>query len=248
MRPWQPHDGEVDGTVQDRFADHVMQAIAHAPQPSPTRTFLEGIHLRSVRTAASALIVAWHLGTVRTWPIAPRVRARSLALVMAVAFVFGSATLAAAAAVSVVAPPWMEQTRMIDAPAALPSMPSVGSGMQSASPPTPDPSPAPAVVRPTDRPNGGTGIAPAAHPTAGSADDGRDEATDSHDGDGSASGDDHASAGDDPADGVDDGDHATTDDHASETPEPDDHGTSGDGEDGGSSSEDSRDDGSDSGG
>jgi hypothetical protein len=52
----------------------------------------------------ASLAVAWHLGTVRSWSVAPRVRARSFALVFAVASVLATGSIVAAAAVRVAVP------------------------------------------------------------------------------------------------------------------------------------------------
>lgn len=87
------------------FADRIMAAIAREAAPTPTRTFLAAARARSARDAGSALWVAWHLATVRRWRIAPGVRARSFALVLAVAAVLGTATIAGAAVVRVAADP-----------------------------------------------------------------------------------------------------------------------------------------------
>jgi hypothetical protein len=81
-----------------------MAAIALAPLPTPTRTFVAALRAGAARDAVAAVRVAWHLGTVRRWPVAPRVRARSFALVLAVASVLATGSLAAAAAVRVVVP------------------------------------------------------------------------------------------------------------------------------------------------
>ena len=73
------------------FTDRVMAAVALAPTPTPTRTFLAAMRARAIRDAVATLWVAWHLGTVRSWRVAPSVRARSFALVFAVSSVLGSA-------------------------------------------------------------------------------------------------------------------------------------------------------------
>ena len=86
------------------FADRVMGAVADAPAPTPTRSFLAALRQGAFRNAARSLAVASHLATVRTWPIAPRARARSFALVLGVAFVLTTGSLAAAAAVRHVVP------------------------------------------------------------------------------------------------------------------------------------------------
>jgi hypothetical protein len=87
----------------DAFADRVMAAIALVAAPSPTRSFLEAIRAGAGRDAAAALWVAWHLGTAGD-PVAPRVRARSLALVIAVATILASGSMVAASAARVVVP------------------------------------------------------------------------------------------------------------------------------------------------
>ena len=86
------------------FTDRVMGALVVAPVPTPTRAFLSAIRVGAAHDAVAALWVAWHLGTVRAWHVAPRVRARSFALVLAVATVLGTGSLAAAAADRVVVP------------------------------------------------------------------------------------------------------------------------------------------------
>jgi uncharacterized membrane protein YgcG len=101
-----------DASVADRtpppdadFAERLMASIEREPSPTPTRNFLSAVRARSVGDAAAALWVAWHLGTVRGWRIAPGVRARSIALVLAVACVMATGSLAAAAALRVAAEP-----------------------------------------------------------------------------------------------------------------------------------------------
>jgi hypothetical protein len=102
--------------ASDGFADAVMAAIAVARPPTPTRSFLSAVRVGAGRSAAATLWVAWHLATVRGWGVGPRVRARSLALVFGVASVLGTGSLAAAAAVQVVAP-----RLVLSAPASDPS-------------------------------------------------------------------------------------------------------------------------------
>ncbi len=87
----------------DAFADRVMAAIALVAAPSPTRSFIEAVRSGAGHDAATALSVAWHLGTARD-PVAPRVRARSLALVIAVASILASGSMVAASAARVVVP------------------------------------------------------------------------------------------------------------------------------------------------
>jgi uncharacterized membrane protein YgcG len=86
------------------FTDRVMRAVAAAPAPTPTRSFLAALRRGALRNAAGSVSVASHLVTVRTWPVAPRVRARSFALVLGVVFVLMTGSLAAAAAVRHVVP------------------------------------------------------------------------------------------------------------------------------------------------
>lgn len=87
----------------DAFADRVMAAVRPESPPTPTRAFVSAVRERSVPNAASALWVAWHLGTVRNWRIGPRVRVRSIALVLSVALALGIGSIATGAAVQVVA-------------------------------------------------------------------------------------------------------------------------------------------------
>ena len=92
-------------TVQgDSFSDRVMAAIALMPRPTTTRSFLEAVRTGDLRDAAAVVSVAWHLGTERGWPVGPRVRARSLALVIAVATVLATGSMVAASAVRVIVP------------------------------------------------------------------------------------------------------------------------------------------------
>lgn len=89
----------------DAFAERVMAAVRQEASPTPARTFMSALQSRSARDASSALWVAWHLGTIRRWHVAPGVRARSIALVLAVACALVSGSLATAAAVRVAAEP-----------------------------------------------------------------------------------------------------------------------------------------------
>ena len=77
------------------FTDRVMTTIAAVPAPSPTRSFFLALRQGTMRSAATSLAVASHLVTVRTAAVAPRVRARSFALVLGVAFVLGTGSVAA---------------------------------------------------------------------------------------------------------------------------------------------------------
>jgi len=111
----------LDGDLVERmptdaaeFTDRVMAAIAYARLPTPARTFLSATRAGAGHDAVAALWVAWHLGTVRSWRVAPRVRARSFALVLGVATMLGTTSLAAAAAVHVVAPHFIEQAPAAD--------------------------------------------------------------------------------------------------------------------------------------
>jgi len=97
----------------DAFADRVMAAIARVASPSPTRSFVEAIRTGSGRDAVAALGVAWHLATQRDWPVAPRVRARSLALVLAVASILATGSMVAASAARVIVPP-VDRTKILD--------------------------------------------------------------------------------------------------------------------------------------
>ena len=105
-RGWSLEAAPVELTAREAaaFTDRVMAAIALAPLPTPTRTFVAALRAGAARDAVAAVRVAWHLGTVRRWPVAPRVRARSFALVLAVASVLATGSLAAVAAVRVVVP------------------------------------------------------------------------------------------------------------------------------------------------
>src|SRR5262249_44823752 len=94
-------DRELDPSV---FSDRVMAAIDATPSPSPARSFAGALRGWSLEDAIASLAVAWHLATVRSWSVAPNVRARSMALVLAVASVLATGSLVAAAAVRVAAP------------------------------------------------------------------------------------------------------------------------------------------------
>jgi hypothetical protein len=98
------------------FTDRVMAAILVLPAPTPTRGFIASVRARTLRDAIATLWVAWHLGTVRSWHVAPRVRARSFALVLAVASVLATGSLAAAAAVHS-AVPQRDEPNPVAAPA-----------------------------------------------------------------------------------------------------------------------------------
>jgi hypothetical protein len=222
------------------FTDRVMSAIVLLPAPTPTRTFLTSIRTGALSEAISTLWVAWHLGTVRSWSVAPRVRARSFALVLAVTAVLASGSIAAAAVVHSVVPHRDDRD-----PVAAPGGPSVdegptGSGRTSSEPSrhgteSPVPSVAP---RPSEYHAVPTTHAPAA-PGHHATDGGQTKATDDH----HVTDDEHATDdrggpgdGGDAHDGSGGGDQpAATDDHGgaapSETGAPEDHAAT----DGGSS-------------
>ncbi len=113
---------EPNGIRPDDFTERVMVALAPLPGPSPTRTFVEALRTGAPRDALAALAVAWHLGTVRSWPVSLRVRARSFALVLAALTLLGTGSLVAAAAVHVVASPQAAQPSREPA-GALPAAP-----------------------------------------------------------------------------------------------------------------------------
>ncbi|HEX6868648.1 MAG TPA: hypothetical protein VF119_07570 [Candidatus Limnocylindrales bacterium] len=90
------------------FTDRVMASVARLPQPTPARAFATAIRSGTWGDAWASLSVAWHLATVRGSPVAPRVRARSMALVVAVAAVLATSSLVGAAAVRMVVPHRLE--------------------------------------------------------------------------------------------------------------------------------------------
>ena len=78
-------------------------AGAVEPVPTPARNFGAALRRGSARDAAAALATAWHLATLVGMRITPRVRMRSMALVLSVAAVLVmGGSLATAAAVRVV--------------------------------------------------------------------------------------------------------------------------------------------------
>ena len=89
----------------EAFSERVMTVVRRETSPTPTRSFMAALGRRSPRDAASVLLVAWHLGTVRRWKVAPGVRARSIALVLGVAGAMATVSFATAAAVRVTAEP-----------------------------------------------------------------------------------------------------------------------------------------------
>ncbi|MEP6638306.1 MAG: hypothetical protein ABJC39_03070 [Chloroflexota bacterium] len=217
MTPTTPGSAQQDAVA---FTDRIMAAIAEMPLPTPTRNFTAALRAGALRDAGSAIVVAWHLATVRTWQVAPRVRARSIALVLAVATMLATGSLATAAAVRIVVPSAFEHDRVIERPGS-------GALVPETAEPTPERSPEPMPTAiPTDRPpavipptvtdgtrHGGTAHAPAPDGDGDPA---------AHDGDASdgTTPDDHT--------GADDGDHApAASDVSHETPEPD-HASGGD--------------------
>jgi hypothetical protein len=198
------------------FNERVMASIALVPAPTPTRTFVAALRARALRDAVAALWVAWHLGTVRSWHVAPRVRARSFALVLAVTSVLATGGLAAAAAVHSVVPQRDDQN-----PVSVPSGSSVDAGPPgngqtvTDGPDEPDESPA------TSDDPGSTD-----HVGSGATVDGSDDADDGqHATRGAQSDEDEANDGEhhdgdeaddtDRSDGTDGGDTpAATDDHS----------------------------------
>lgn len=182
------------------FTERVMTAIAVAPIPTPTRTFLAAIRAGAARDACAALSVAWHITTVRAWYIAPSVRTRSLALILGVVTLLGMASLVAAAAtVQVVSPQWLERAQVADPvapvndePAPAFDLPTRGGGDGQAD----DPAEGPAKVDPPDKTDEAAGD---------STDDGSD-LDDRHAGDQLDDGDerlDGASGDSDPPDKID---------------------------------------------
>jgi hypothetical protein len=207
--------GERTVLTATEFNERVMAAIVLVPTPTPTRTFVAALRARAVRDAVAALWVAWHLGTVRSWHVAPRVRARSFALVLAVTSVLATGGLAAAAAVHSVVPQRDDRNPVSD-----PSGSSVDAGPDgngqtgSDGPDESDESPATshdpgstdhvgsgATVDTSDDADDGQ------HPTKGVGQDDADEHDgDHHDGDTADDGDGH--------DGTDGDTPAATDDHS----------------------------------
>jgi hypothetical protein len=87
------------------FVDRVMAAVRLEVPPTPARALSGALRRRSLSDAGSALAVAWHLSTVRSWEVAPSVRVRSMALVLAVALALISGSVAAAGAVRLASDP-----------------------------------------------------------------------------------------------------------------------------------------------
>lgn len=202
------------------FTDRVMTAIAVAPSPTPTRTFLAAIRAGAARDAGAALSVAWHVGTVRSWYIAPRVRTRSLALLLGVVTLLGMGSLAAAAAaVHVVSPRWIERVQTADpvAPAIEEQAPAVHLLTRDGEDPQwNDAAEGPAIVDPPDRIDHGGGSSTDVSDPPDKTDDGHDgEPPDEIDG-----GHDSTSGDSEPPDQTDDG-------HDSDPPDKTDDGHDG---------------------
>lgn len=219
------------------FADQVMAAIAEMPLPTPTRSFASAVRGGAVRDAGSTVLVAWHLATVRSWRVAPRVRARSFALVFAVAAMLTTGSLATTAAVRVVAPLHMPHSRLVDRSGSNVPAPAAAAPTPSVSPeasPTAEPAEAPpAVVSPAD-PRGGS-TSPS-HPT--------DPIDGGNHPPGSGDGEPHEGSGGDPVPEATDDNHVSGDgDPLRSTPVPD-HASGGDVPDASSQSDSGSDGGS----
>jgi uncharacterized membrane protein YgcG len=195
------------------FTDRVMGAIRVLPAPTPTRGFIASVRALALRDAIATLWVAWHLGTVRSWHVAPRVRARSFALVLGVASVLATGSLVAAAAVHSVVPQRDEHN-----PVAAPAGSSVDQGPagngRTSSEPSPRQTETVAPIEaptPTDHRTITTDHEPVASP-AGRHESDRDAAKGSGDGD-----DEHATDESDASDDAHDGSGGdqpdATDDH-----------------------------------
>ncbi len=233
----------------DAFSDRVMAAIALTPSPSPTRSFLVAIRSGSGHDAVAALVVAWHLATLRDWPVTPRVRARSLALVLAVAAILATGSMVAASAARMIVP-HVDRTHVFESrgsvileptpthvaatdggrpqPSVTVPVPGVVSVAVSKKPPVPtgEHTPTGSGTRHT-----GTGGTTSTH--AGDADPGDAGTADdrSDDGDGTHQGDDGAGSGMTGHDGSDAGNSSRTGDDGhdgTDSHQTDDGGTQGD--------------------
>lgn len=91
-----------DPEAEPAFLARVMRAVADSPRPTPTRAFALALGRGSARDAAAAVWVAWHLATGRRAIIAPRVRVRSLGLVLGVLLTLVGVSLVGAATARVV--------------------------------------------------------------------------------------------------------------------------------------------------
>ncbi len=210
------------------FTDRVMSAIALVPTPTPTRTFVAALRASAVRDALAALWVAWHLGTVRSWHVAPRVRARSFALVLAVTSVLATGGLAAAAAVHSIVPQ-RDDRASVSAPSGWSvDMGPGGNGQTPIDGPdktdrtTESPSPSHEPDATDDGSGGPTVVGPhIADDGKNATSDGQPDETDDHEGDQHDGNEDEAGDGaHQPAatadhDGSGGDDHAATDDHVS---------------------------------
>ena len=228
------------------FVDRVMASIADLPQPTPTRAFGWSLRAGAWGDARASLWVAWHLATARGWPVAPRVRARSMALVLAVATVLAAGSLVAAAAVQVAVPHRHEPLdRLTTLPVTI-GEPALHQPGGEAPERRPGGGPGPVAAEPVDDDHGsadteGDQDADGDGQTTSGADDGADDGGDGGDGDHEASEDRSRHDGDDAdadGDGATDGhDRAEADDDAPDHETDRDGGgdeqDSHDGEDGG---------------
>lgn len=217
-----------------------MAAIADAPTPTPTRSFVAALRAGAPHDAGSAITVAWHLATVRTWPIAPRVRARSFALVFALAAILATSSLATAAAVRVVVASGSEHERVIDHSGSGADKPVVVEPSPSNTPkPSPTSEPtrsAPATLPPAALPPTITGEDPGtSKPSRPSkSTEGGDQAIDDHGGTDDANDRSDAEDGDHSPDDAEEPNTTAEPDHESDgdtpdaTSEPDDASGGGD--------------------
>ena len=81
--------------------------------PVPDAISLAAVRAGSGRDALAAVTVAWHLATQHDWPVAPRVRARSFALVLGVATILGTGSMVAASAAQVIVP-HVDRTKILE--------------------------------------------------------------------------------------------------------------------------------------
>jgi hypothetical protein len=166
-----PHSSHREGRTPPQgnaFADRVMAAVRPESPPTPTRAFVSAVRDRSVPNAASALWVAWHLGTVRNWRISPRVRVRSIALVLSVALALGIGSIATGAAVQVVATGINEWGEVQNSP---PSGTDEQGEVPNNGSTTPDGVDGPATNQPTDTPEGAATDQPGADQPNGAGTD-----------------------------------------------------------------------------
>ena len=237
----QPAAGpEID---REAFTHAVMAAIRPLSQPTPVRSFMSALRGWSWPDAVASLWVAWHLATVRGVSVAPRVRARSLALVLAVASVLATGSIVAAAAVRVALP----ERAVLPAVAAPPAddalRPVVEGPIDDGRdedheqvPPPPAALPGPVQTEPTARPANHKADDPAATDRASDEGD--------HEGDGAHSGSDpDAHDGSDRADDGDRSGHedADTERHDGSRDDPGLDGAETDSGHGGDSGDDGRD-------